>query len=151
VRYSQAIAKSCYFLVLRYNLNRNMEEKFIQPSEIFKKEVKKIKESLPVVEKKEIEEREREEEKKEKELKESISRILEKEFYPEKEERKEISLKKEIPQEDKEKLSFYLSLAFRQGIKKTAQEVFQTKNPWLIDAFHDNLIEVIKKGIRQTD
>ena len=123
-----------------------MEEKFIQPSEIFKKEVKKIKESLPVVEKKEIEERE-----KEKELKESIGRILEKEFYPEKEERKEISLKKEIPQEDKEKLSFYLSLAFRQGIKKTAQEVFQTKNPWLIDAFHDNLIEIIKKGIRQAD
>ena len=126
-----------------------MEEKFIQPSEIFKKEVKKIKESLPVIEKKEIEEREREE--KEKELKESIGRILEKEFYPEKEERKEISLKKEIPQEDKEKLSFYLSLAFRQGIKKTAQEVFQTKNPWLIDAFHDNLIEIIKKGIRQAD
>ena len=126
-----------------------MEEKFIQPSEIFKKEVKKIKESLPVVEKKEIEEREREE--KEKELKESIGHILEKEFYPEKEERKEISLKKEIPQEDKEKLSFYLSLAFRQGIKRTAQEVFQTKNPWLIDAFHDNLIEVIKKGIKQAD
>jgi len=123
-----------------------MEEKFIQPSEIFKKEVKKIKESLPAVEKKEIEEREKEE--KEKELKESIGRILEKEFYPEKEERKEISLKKEIPQEDKEKLSFYLSLAFRQGIKKTAQEVFQTKNPWLIDAFHDNLIEIIKKGIK---
>ena len=126
-----------------------MEEKFIQPSEIFKKEVKKIKESLPVVEKKEIEEREREE--KEKELKESIGHILEKEFYPEKEERKEISLKKEIPQEDKEKLSFYLSLAFRQGIKRTAQEVFQTKNPWLIDAFHDNLIEIIKKGIKQAD
>ena len=127
-----------------------MEEKFIQPGEIFKKEVKKIKESLPVVEKKEIEEREREEEK-EKELKESIGRILEKEFYPQKEERKEISLKKEIPQEDKEKLSFYLSLAFRQGIKRTAQEVFQTKNPWLIDAFHDNLIEIIKKGIKQAD
>jgi len=126
-----------------------MEEKFIQPSEIFKKEVKKIKESLPVVEKKEIKEREKEE--KEEKLKESIGRILEKEFYPEKEERKEISLKKEIPQEDKEKLSFYLSLAFRQGIKKTAQEVFQTKNPWLIDAFHDNLIEIIKKGIRQAD
>ena len=126
-----------------------MEEKFIQPSEIFKKEVKKIKESLPVVEKKEIEEREKEE--KEEKLKESIGRILEKEFYPEKEERKEISLKKEIPQEDKEKLSFYLSLAFRQGIKETAQKVFQTKNPWLIDAFHDNLIEIIKKGIRQAE
>jgi len=96
-----------------------------------------------------------------KEIKEKIEQI-EKSYYKEKKvppQRKEIlkqeifKIKKEIPKKpEKEKkhfyqkeLNYFLKQAKENGILKTAKEVQKTKNYYLIDAFHDKIIEEIEK------
>lgn len=44
-----------------------------------------------------------------------------------------------------EKIQYYLRLAFEQGIEKAIKEIKKTEKPFLVDLFHDKLIEEINK------
>ena len=112
--------------------------------------IKKMKEIFPSKFEKEI-----------KEIKEKIKQI-EGSYYKEKKvppQRKEIlkqeifKIKKEVPKEpEKEKnqfyqkeLNYFLRQAKENGVFETAKKIQKTKNPYLIDAFHDKIIEEIEK------
>jgi len=109
-----------------------MKEAF--PSK-FEKEIKELKEKIEQIEKS-YQER--------KEVPPLRKEILKKEVFKVKEEIKKASKKpkKEFYQKE---LNYFLRLAKEKGVLKVEKEVRKTKNPYLIDAFHDKIIEEIEK------
>ena len=43
------------------------------------------------------------------------------------------------------KIQTYLQIAFEKGIEKAIQEVKKSRDPYLVDAFHDRLVLAIKR------
>ena len=110
-----------------------MKETF--PSK-FEKEISEIKENIRKIEEKYHQEKKVPPSRKEI-LKEKIFKIEE---APQKVEKKE---EKVFFQRE---LDYFLRKAKKEGIFKTIKEVQETKNPYLIDAFHDEIIKEIEKN-----
>ena len=109
--------------------------KEIFPSK-FEKEIREIKENIEQIEK-----RYHQEEKIPPSRKEILKqKIFKAEEIPQKteEEKKENFYQKE--------LNYFLEKAKKEGIFKTVREIQKTKNSYLIDAFHDKIIEEIEKN-----
>jgi hypothetical protein len=52
---------------------------------------------------------------------------------------------KDNSNEIKEKISFYLKIAFEAGINKAVEAILKQDNAYLLDEFHDQLIFEIRK------
>jgi len=98
----------------------------------FEREIETLKEKVEKIERKYFEEGKKPPSKKE---------ILKKEVFKVKEEKIEKEKKKFALRE----LNYFLEKSKREGLFKTIKEVQKTKNPYLIDAFHDKIIEEIEK------
>lgn len=47
--------------------------------------------------------------------------------------------------ENEIEIKYYVEMAFKEGIEKALKKIKKTGNSFLLDAFHDKLIEEIKK------
>ena len=99
----------------------------------FEREIETLKEKVEKIERKYFEEGKKPPSKKE---------ILKKEVFKVEEEKVEKERKKEFSLRE---LNYFLEKSKREGLFKTIKEVQKTKNPYLIDAFHDKIIEEIEK------
>jgi hypothetical protein len=45
-----------------------------------------------------------------------------------------------------EKIQYYLKMAFEQGIEKAIKEIKNNEEAFLVDAFHDKLVEKINES-----
>lgn len=66
------------------------------------------------------------------------------EFPEDKKELKDLKEEKNNPIVEK-KLEEYIVRAFSEGSEKIINEIAKTNDPYLIDAFHDKLLEEVKK------
>jgi len=107
-----------------------MKEKFLPK---FEREIENLKERIGKIERRYLEEGKEVPSKKE---------ILKKEIFKVEEEKVEKERKKEFSLRE---LNYFLEKSKREGLFKTIKEVQKTKNPYLIDAFHDKIIEEIEK------
>ena len=98
----------------------------------FEREIETLKEKVEKIEKRYLEEGKEIPPRKE---------ILKKEIFKVEEEKIEKERKDFVSRE----LDYFLERAKKEGLFKTIKEVQKTKNPYLIDAFHDKIIEEIEK------
>ena len=116
--------------------------------EAWKKDIGEIKNNL-------VERRENFSEKKESfDEREAIKEFVRQKTAPilEKREKKEGKIFKEetpITNDDLQSLERVVSLAKADGIIEAAKFVAKSKNPWLIDAFHDRIVEEVEKEFKQ--
>ncbi len=82
--------------------------------------------------------------------KELIKQALSQELEPVKQVRPEETPKTTIPQDKTEVLNYAISTAKNEGIVKAYKIILKAKDPWLIDEFHDLIIEEIEKEIFPT-
>lgn len=68
----------------------------------------------------------------------------------EEEKKKETTAERKTPVrgDDIQVLERMINLAKMDGIVEAAKFVAKTKNPWLVDAFHDKIAEEVEKEIR---
>jgi hypothetical protein len=45
-----------------------------------------------------------------------------------------------------EKIKYYLKIAFEQGIEKAIKEIKNNEEAFMVDAFHDKLVEKINEN-----
>ena len=110
-----------------------MKETF--PSK-FEKEIREIKKNIRKIEEKYCQE---------KKVPPSRKEILKKKIFKIEETPQKVEKKEEKVFFQRE-LDYFLREAKKEGIFETVKKIQKTKNPYLIDAFHDKIIEEIEKN-----
>ncbi len=115
-----------------------MEKNIFEKQTPWQKDISRIKEQIGFKENKVFESKERKEL-----IKQAVSKNIESGEFDFDNNFTEVN----IPQDKQELLKYALKTAKSEGIVKAFKMVIKAKDPWLIDEFHDTLIEEIEKEI----